>query len=92
MCKIFKDDMTLDNLSRPQLVGMCRYMNQSSFGTDAMLRYNIRYRMRQIKQDDRAISYEGVDSLSVTELQTAAASRGIREFTRNFPISQNNIC
>ncbi|EED12272.1 MRS7 family protein [Talaromyces stipitatus ATCC 10500] len=76
--KIFKDDLTLDNLSRPQLVGMCKYMNLNTFGTDAMLRYNIRHRMRQIKRDDRAISYEGVDSLSVPELQMACASRGIR--------------
>ncbi|KAI5786375.1 MRS7 family protein [Peziza echinospora] len=78
VCKIFKDDVTLDNLSRPQLVGMCRYMNLSTFGTDAILRYSVRYRMRQIKQDDRAISYEGVDSLTVPELQNACASRGIR--------------
>ncbi|CAL5866151.1 uncharacterized protein PFLUO_LOCUS358 [Penicillium psychrofluorescens] len=78
VCKIFKDDLTLDNLSRPQLVGICRYMNLNSFGTDAMLRYNIRHRMRQIKRDDRAINYEGVDSLSVPELQMASASRGIR--------------
>jgi LETM1 and EF-hand domain-containing protein 1 len=34
--------------------------------------------MRQIKRDDRAISDEGVDSLSVPELQVAALSRGIR--------------
>lgn len=78
VCKIFKDDLTLDNLSRPQLVGMCRYMNLNTFGTDMMLRYQIRHRMRQIKRDDRAISYEGVDSLSVPELQVAAQSRGIR--------------
>lgn len=78
VCKIFKDDLTLDNLSRPQLVAICRYMNLNSFGTDAMLRYNIRHRMRQIKRDDRAIFYEGVDSLSVPELQMAGASRGIR--------------
>jgi LETM1 and EF-hand domain-containing protein 1 len=78
VCKIFKDDLTLDNLSRPQLVAICRYMNLNSFGTDAMLRYNIRHRMRQIKRDDRAISYEGVTSLSVPELQMASASRGIR--------------
>lgn len=77
VCKIFKDDMTLDNLSRPQLVSMCRYMNLNTFGTDIMLRYQIRHRMRQIKRDDRQISYEGVDSLSVSELQTACASRGI---------------
>ena len=78
VCKIFKDDLTLDNLSRPQLVGMAKYMNLPSFGTDTMLRYSIRVRMRQIKRDDRAIYYEGVDSLSVPELQTAAASRGLR--------------
>ncbi|OJJ00158.1 hypothetical protein ASPVEDRAFT_39566 [Aspergillus versicolor CBS 583.65] len=78
VCKIFKDDLTLDNLSRPQLVGICKYMNLNAFGTDAMLRYNIRHRMRQIKRDDRAIFYEGVESLSVPELQMACASRGIR--------------
>ncbi|KAL3435721.1 LETM1-like protein-domain-containing protein [Aspergillus tetrazonus] len=78
VCKIFKDDLTLDNLSRPQLVGICKYMNLNTFGTDAMLRYNIRHRMRQIKRDDRAIFYEGIDSLSVPELQMACASRGIR--------------
>jgi len=78
VCKIFKDDLTLDNLSRPQLVGMCRYMNLNTFGTDMMLRYQIRHRMRQIKRDDRAISFERVDSLSVTELQMACASRGLR--------------
>lgn len=78
VCQLFKDDLTLDNLSRPQLVGMCRYMNLGTFGTDSMLRYQIRHRMRQIKRDDRAISFEGVDSLSVPELQTACASRGIR--------------
>ncbi|CAK4031979.1 LETM1 domain-containing mdm28, mitochondrial [Lecanosticta acicola] len=78
VCKLFKDDLTLDNLSRPQLVGICRYMNLSTFGTDAMLRYQIRHRMRQIKRDDRAISFEGVDSLSVPELQTACAARGLR--------------
>ncbi|KAI9886403.1 MAG: hypothetical protein M1823_001792 [Watsoniomyces obsoletus] len=78
VCKIFKDDLTLDNLSRAQLVGMARYMNLNTFGTDAMLRYQIRHRMRQIKRDDKAISFEGVESLSVSELQTACASRGIR--------------
>lgn len=78
VCKLFKDDLTLDNLSRPQLVGICRYMNLATFGTDTMLRYQVRHRMRQIKRDDRAISFEGVDTLSVPELQTACAARGLR--------------
>lgn len=78
VAKIFKDDLTLDNLSRPQLVGMARYMNLNAFGSDMLLRYQIRRRMRQIKRDDRAISFEGVESLSVPELQNACASRGLR--------------
>ncbi|EME43803.1 hypothetical protein DOTSEDRAFT_71589 [Dothistroma septosporum NZE10] len=78
VCKLFKDDLTLDNLSRPQLVGICKYMNLNTFGTDTMLRYTIRHRMRQIKRDDKAISFEGVESLSVPELQTACAARGLR--------------
>ncbi|KAL5115285.1 LETM1 domain-containing protein ylh47 [Pleosporales sp. CAS-2024a] len=80
VCKIFKDDLTLDNLSRPQLVSICRYMNIPSFGTDNILRYQVRVRMRQIKRDDRSIAYEGVDTLSVSELQTACASRGLRTY------------
>lgn len=78
VCKVFRDDLTLDNLSRPQLVSMCRYLNLNTFGTDMMLRYQIRHRMRQIKRDDKAIQYEGVDSLTVAELQMACAARGIR--------------
>lgn len=78
VCKIFRDDLTLDNLSRPQLVSMCKYMNLNTFGTDMMLRYQVRHRMRQIKRDDKAISFEGVDSLTVLELQLACAARGIR--------------
>lgn len=78
VCKVFRDDMTLDNLSRPQLVSMCRYMNLNTFGTDMMLRYQIRHRMRQIKRDDHAINFEGVESLTVAELQMACAARGIR--------------
>lgn len=78
VCRLFKDDLTLDNLSRPQLVGMTKYMNLNSFGPDTLLRYQIRHRMRQIKRDDRAISFEGVDSLSVPEVQMACASRGLR--------------
>ncbi|KAK6339818.1 hypothetical protein TWF718_009208 [Orbilia javanica] len=81
VCKTFRDDLTLDNLSRPQLVAMCRYMNLNAFGTDMMLRYTIRHRMRQIKRDDKAIFLEGVNSLSVPELQTACASRGMKTYS-----------
>ncbi|CAN6675073.1 LETM1 domain-containing protein Ylh47p, mitochondrial [Trichomonascus vanleenenianus] len=80
VARLFKDDIVLDNLSRPQLVAMAKYMNLQTFGTNVMLRYSIRYKMRQIKRDDRFIDYEGVESLSVPELQTACSSRGIKTY------------
>jgi len=76
--RLFEDDLTLDNLTRPQLVSMCRYMNINAFGTDNFLRYTIRDRMKKLKADDKVISNEGLESLSVPELQQACQSRGIR--------------
>lgn len=74
----FEDELTLDNLSRPQLVSMCRYMNINAFGTDNFLRFQIRNRMRHIKQDDKVIQAEGIDNLNTIELNNACAARGIR--------------
>ncbi|KAG0164917.1 hypothetical protein DFQ30_009229 [Apophysomyces sp. BC1015] len=74
----FEDELTLDNLSRPQLVSMCKYMNINAFGTDNFLRFQIRNRMRQIKADDKVIQEEGVETLTIQELQAACAARGIR--------------
>lgn len=81
VCQVFKDDLTLDNLSRPQLYSMCRYLNLSTFGNDTMLRYQVRHRMRQIKRDDRTIAFETVESLNVAELQAACGARGIPTFS-----------
>ncbi|KAJ2061256.1 hypothetical protein GGI17_003205 [Coemansia sp. S146] len=75
---IFEDELTLDNLSRPQLVSICRFMGVNAFGTDNYLRYQITNRMRYIRADDKVICGEGIDSLSVPELQSACQSRGIR--------------
>jgi LETM1 and EF-hand domain-containing protein 1 len=74
----FEDELTLSNLSRPQLVSMCRYMNINAFGTDNILRFRIQNRMRQLKLDDRVIQQEGIENLTKPELNTACAARGIR--------------
>ncbi|RUP52278.1 hypothetical protein BC936DRAFT_149431 [Jimgerdemannia flammicorona] len=78
VAKRFEDELTLDNLSRPQLVSMCRYMGINAFGTDNYLRYQIRNRMKNIQADDKMIAAEGIDSLTIPELQHACLSRGIR--------------
>ncbi|KAH9923937.1 LETM1-domain-containing protein [Epithele typhae] len=80
VARLFDDDLTLDNLSRPQLVSMCRYMAINAFGTDNFLRGNIRARLLQLRRDDEAIAREGIDELSTAELQAACQSRGIRTF------------
>lgn len=78
VARMFKNDQVLDNLSRHQLVAMARYMSLRPFGTDSILRYQIRHRLLTIIKDDKAIDYEGVESLTVPELQTACSQRGIK--------------
>ncbi|KDR81556.1 hypothetical protein GALMADRAFT_59406 [Galerina marginata CBS 339.88] len=78
VAKLFDDDLTLDNLSRPQLVSMSRYMGLNAFGTDNFLRGAIRARLLHLRRDDQLIDAEGVDELSTSELQAACQSRGIR--------------
>ncbi|CAM8965921.1 unnamed protein product [Rhodiola kirilowii] len=75
--KLFNDELTLDNISRPRLVNMCKYMGISPYGTDAYLRYMLRKRLQWIKNDDKMIQAEGVDSLSETELRQACRDRGL---------------
>ncbi len=61
-----------------QLVGMSKYMGLNHFGTDALLRFQLRNKVRQIKADDQMILWEGVDSLTPEELRNACAERGMR--------------
>lgn len=76
--KLFSDEITLDNISRPQLVAMCRYMGLYEYGTDAILRYRLNNKIRKIKADDRLIAWEGVKSLSTEELVYACNERGMK--------------
>ncbi|XP_077227743.1 uncharacterized protein LOC143860808 [Tasmannia lanceolata] len=74
--KLFNDELTLDNISRPRLVNMCKYMGISPYGTDAYLRYMLRKRLAWIKNDDKMIQAEGIESLSEAELRQACRDRG----------------
>lgn len=76
--RYFRDDLTLETMSRTQLVTMCRFMNLQPYGADAFLRYQLRSHIRHLKNDDQRIVFEGMDSLSRAELQEACAERGMR--------------
>lgn len=76
VARLFEDDLTLDNLSRPQLVSMCRYMNINAFGTDNFLRYTIRKRLDQLGKDD-----------TVSQLAAAASSDASSEFSAHIRLA-----
>uniref|UniRef100_A0AAV1T6K2 Mitochondrial proton/calcium exchanger protein n=1 Tax=Peronospora matthiolae TaxID=2874970 RepID=A0AAV1T6K2_9STRA len=78
VAKLFNDELMLDNISRPQLVGMCRFMGVQPYGNDNLLRFQLRNRIRQLKKDDQDIIWEGLDSLNKEELQMACMERGMR--------------
>merc|ERR1719238_1329827 len=76
--KVFSDELTLDNMPRAQLSAMAQYMGLPSYGSDAMLRFQLRNHLRVIKQDDQQILWEGIDALNREELAMACQERGMR--------------
>lgn len=80
VAQMFKNDTVLDNLSRPQLVAMSKFMSITPFGNDNLLRYRIRHKLRSIMEDDKVIDYEGVDCLSENEIYQACVSRGVKAY------------
>ncbi|KAM4724454.1 mitochondrial proton/calcium exchanger protein isoform 2-T2 [Anableps anableps] len=76
--KLFEDELTLDNLTRPQLVALCRLLELQSIGTNNFLRFQLIMKLRAIRADDKLIAEEGVESMSVNEVQAACRVRGMR--------------
>jgi LETM1 and EF-hand domain-containing protein 1, mitochondrial len=74
----FKDDLTLDNMPRMQLINMCKYMSIQPYGSDSFLRFQLRHKIRVLKEDDQRILWEGIDSLTKMELREACQERGMR--------------
>lgn len=76
--KLFEDEITLDSLTRPQLTALCRLLELQPIGTNNFLRFQLRMKLRSLKADDQMIQKEGIDSLTVAELQAACRARGMR--------------
>ncbi|RXM27238.1 LETM1 and EF-hand domain-containing protein 1, mitochondrial [Acipenser ruthenus] len=51
--KLFEDELTLDNLTRPQLVALCKLLELQSIGTNNFLRFQIIMKLRAIRADDK---------------------------------------
>lgn len=76
--KLFEDELTLEHLERPQLVALCKLLELQPIGTNNLLRFQLMLQLRTIKSDDEMIAAEGVAAMSVSELQAACRSRGMR--------------
>ncbi|XP_047056379.1 mitochondrial proton/calcium exchanger protein-like [Lolium rigidum] len=76
LAKLFSDELTLENMSRPSLLNMCKYMGIQPYGTNNYLRFMLRRKLKCIKDDDMLIQREGVASLAEHELRQACRERG----------------
>ncbi|KAG0668663.1 ribosome-binding protein mdm38 [Maudiozyma exigua] len=91
VAQLFKNDTVLDNLSRPQLMAMAKFMSLRPFGSDNILRYQIRYQLKNIINDDKIIDYEGINSLTKEELYQACVSRGLKAYGVSVQEMKNNL-
>lgn len=78
--KLFEDEITLDSLSRSQLIALCRVLEVQTLGTNNFLRFQLRMKLRSLAADDKMIQKEGVESLTLAEVQQACRSRGMRAY------------
>lgn len=78
--KLFEDEITLDSLNRQQLTALCRVLETNTLGTNNLLRFQLRMKLRSLAADDRMIQKEGVNSLNLDELQLACRARGMRAY------------
>lgn len=78
IASLFKDELTLANIPRPQLVSMCQFMGINPYGGDNFLRFQLRSKFRMIKDDDKRILWEGIEGLNLQELRDACQVRGMR--------------
>lgn len=51
--KIFEDEITLDSLSRPQLIALCRVLEIKPLGTSNFLVFQLRMKLRSLAADDK---------------------------------------
>jgi LETM1 and EF-hand domain-containing protein 1 len=78
---LFENELTLDNLTRQQLIALCQILDVSTLGNippNHILRFQLRMRIRNLEADDKVIVKEGLETLTIDELQSACRDRGMR--------------
>jgi LETM1 and EF-hand domain-containing protein 1 len=79
---LFENELTLDNLSRQQLIALCQILEVNTYGnipTNDMLKFQLKTKIRTLEADDQVIVNEGgVGTLTSVEVQQACRDRGMR--------------
>ncbi|OZJ02619.1 hypothetical protein BZG36_03837 [Bifiguratus adelaidae] len=77
--KQFGPDFELQHIDRPHLKAYCKFMGLGHrFATKGMLIRRLQSHLDYLRRDDQLIAKDGVDSLVLPELQSAAEERGMR--------------
>ena len=58
VAKLFKDEITLDNAPRGQLVAMSHFFRLNVFLPDPLLRLQLRSAVRELKNDDQRLAWD----------------------------------
>ena len=65
-------------MTRGQLSAICRMLELPTVGSKNILAFSIEMRLRNLKADDRVIRREGVEHMTLLEMQQACKERGMR--------------
>jgi LETM1 and EF-hand domain-containing protein 1 len=92
LARLFKDDFTLDNLSREQLLATCRMLGLKPYGTNAFLRWQLTREVDKLRRDDEEIAREGgVATLTYDEVKVACLERGMRSVYRSAKYRERHL-
>ncbi|KAK8801070.1 hypothetical protein WA588_001896 [Blastocystis sp. NMH] len=80
--RLFRDGVVVDQLDKPQLAAMARFLGVLTLGVtlggDELVRTAVRRRLRGLAREDRELFAEGVEGLTKAELAGICESRGMR--------------
>ncbi|BAM41997.1 uncharacterized protein TOT_040000376 [Theileria orientalis strain Shintoku] len=76
--KLFKKEFVLDKMSTQTLRVMCKLLGITPFALKSHIVLQLRHHLLKIQREDRLIMWEGVESLSLEELQEACRERAMK--------------
>ncbi|XP_064896917.1 LETM1 domain-containing protein LETM2, mitochondrial isoform X4 [Columba livia] len=87
--KLFEDELTLEHLERPQLVALCKLLELQPIGTNNLLRFQLRLRLRTIRADDEWLDLHLKENVPPSLLLLSRALYLIDVKPQSVPVPQN---